>query len=91
MIYVHNLIWELSSVEITCELTGSGESRLNTSWRKGAAGSKYEDVCTKDAAEDSTGARKNDWLPGLQDNSIRRYIVLLPEFRIAFSGDMHQC
>ena len=26
MIYVHNLIWELSSVEITCELTGSGES-----------------------------------------------------------------
>ena len=28
MIYVHNLIWELSSVEITCELTGSGESEL---------------------------------------------------------------
>ena len=26
MIYVHNLIWELSSVEITRELTGSGES-----------------------------------------------------------------
>ena len=26
MIYVHSLIWELSNVEITCELTGSGES-----------------------------------------------------------------
>ena len=26
MIYVHSLIWELSSVEIACELTGSGES-----------------------------------------------------------------
>ena len=26
MIYVHSLIWELPSVEITCELTGSGES-----------------------------------------------------------------
>ena len=26
MIYVHGLIWELSNVEITCELTGSGES-----------------------------------------------------------------
>ena len=28
MIYVHSLIWELSSVEITRELTGSGESEL---------------------------------------------------------------
>ena len=26
MIYVHSLIWELSNVEITRELTGSGES-----------------------------------------------------------------
>ena len=26
MIYVHSLIWELPSVEITCELTGSGKS-----------------------------------------------------------------
>ena len=26
MIDVHSLVWELSSVEITCELTGSGES-----------------------------------------------------------------
>ena len=26
MIYVHSLIWGLSSVEIACELTGSGES-----------------------------------------------------------------
>ena len=25
MIYVHSLIWGLSSVEIACELTGSGE------------------------------------------------------------------
>ena len=28
MILVHSLIWELSSVEIACELTGSGESEL---------------------------------------------------------------
>ena len=28
MIYVHSLIWELPSVEITCELTDSGESKL---------------------------------------------------------------
>ena len=27
MAYVHSLIWELSSVEIACELTGSGECR----------------------------------------------------------------
>ena len=27
MIYVHSLIWELSNVEITRELTGSGESK----------------------------------------------------------------
>ena len=26
MIYVHSPVWELSSVEITCDLTGSGES-----------------------------------------------------------------
>ena len=26
MIYVHSLVWEVSNVEITCELTGSGES-----------------------------------------------------------------
>ena len=26
MIYVHSLVWELSNVVITCELTGSGDS-----------------------------------------------------------------
>ena len=26
MIYVHSLVWEVSNVESTCELTGSGES-----------------------------------------------------------------
>ena len=26
MIYVHSLIWELSNLEIKCELTGSGDS-----------------------------------------------------------------
>ena len=72
---------------------GLGRENINTctSRRKGTAGSKYKDLDdAKDAAEDSTGARENDWLPGLPDKSIRRHIVLLPEFQIALSGGMHQ-
>ena len=51
---------------------GLGREKINTSRRKGTAGSKYKDLDAKDAAEDSTGARKNDWLPGLPDKIIRR-------------------
>ena len=69
---------------------GLGREKINTSRRKGTAGSKYKDLYAKDAAEDSTGARKNDWLPGLPDKRLRRYIVLPPVFRFDFSGGMHQ-
>ena len=51
---------------------GLGREKINTSRRKGTAGSKYKDLDAKDAAEDSTGARKNDWLPGLPGSSVRR-------------------
>ena len=37
---------------------GLGREKINTSRRKGTAGSKYKDLDTKDAAEDSTGAWK---------------------------------
>ena len=69
---------------------GFGRERINTSWRKGTAGSKYAELITKDAAEASTGARKNDWIPGLPDRGIWRQIVHLPEFQIELSGGMHQ-
>ena len=69
---------------------GLGREKINTSRRKGTAGSKYKDLGTKDAAEDSTGAWKDDWLPGLPEKSIRRCIILLPIFQIAFSGGMLQ-
>ena len=72
MIYVHSLIWKLSNAEIISELTGSGESASIHRDEKGTAGSKHEDLGTKNAAEDSTGARKNHWLLGLPEKSIRR-------------------
>ena len=73
MIYVHSLIWELYNGVITCELTGSGDSKaIHRDELKGTAGSKYANMTSKKAAEDSTIARKNDWLPGLQENNIRR-------------------
>ena len=62
MIHVHSLVWELSNVEITRELTGSGGSKSTHHDEKGTAGSKYKDLSAKDAAEDSTGSRKDDWL-----------------------------
>ena len=64
---------------------GLGREKINTSRRRGTVGSKYKDLGTKDAGKHSTGARKNDWLPGLPDNRVRRYIVHLPEFQIDFS------
>ena len=85
MIYVHSLIWGLSSAEIICELMGSGESKSIHRDEREQPGSKYKDLGTKDAGKHSTGARKNDWLPGLPDNRVRRYIVHLPEFQIVFS------
>ena len=69
---------------------GLEREKINTSRRKGTARSKYKDLYAKDAAEDSTGTRKNDWLPGLPDNRVRWYIVLLPELQIVLSGGMHQ-
>ena len=69
---------------------GLEREKINTSRRKRTAGSKYKDLDAKDAAEALTGARKNFWIPGLPDKSIRRYIVLLPEIQIEFSGGMHQ-
>ena len=91
MLLVHSLIWELSNVEVTRELEGSGESEsIHRDEREQTAGSKYVDLGTKDATENSTGARKNDWLPWLPDKRLRRYIVLPPVFRVDFSGGMHQ-
>ena len=69
---------------------GLGREKINTSRRKGTAGSKYKDLDAKDAAEASTGARKNYWIPGLPDMSIWRHIVLLSEIQYDFSGGMHQ-
>ena len=69
---------------------GFERERINTSCRKGTTVSKHSDLGTKDAAEDSTGTRKDVWLPGLPEKTIGRYIVLLPMFQIAFSGGMHQ-
>ena len=51
---------------------GFGRERINTSWRKGTAGNKYEELGTKDATEASTGARKNYWITGLPDRGIWR-------------------
>ena len=51
---------------------GLGREKINTSRRRGTVGSKYKDLGTKDAAEDLTGARKNDWLSGLPDKIIRQ-------------------
>ena len=88
IILVHSLIWELSNVEVTRELEGSGESE--SIHRDERVGSKCADLGTKDAAEASTCARKNDWLPVLPKNSVRRCIVFLPIFQFEFSGGMHQ-
>ena len=51
---------------------GLEREKINTSQRKGTAGNKYEELETKDAAEASTGARKNYWIPGLPDRGIWR-------------------
>ena len=48
---------------------GLVREKINTSRRKGTAGNKYEELGTKDAAEASTGARKNYWIPGLPDKN----------------------
>ena len=54
-----------SNVEITCDLTGSGESEsIHRDERE--AGSKYVDLGTKDATENSTGARKMAGFRGYQ-------------------------
>ena len=37
-----------------------GREKINTSRRKGTAGSKYKDLDAKDAAEEPTAAREND-------------------------------
>ena len=90
---MYSLIWDLSNtcIEIACELTGSGESEsIHRDGREQTAGIKYKDLGTKDAAEDPTGGRKNYWIPGLPDNSVRRCIVFLPIFQFEFSGGMHQ-
>ena len=85
MIYVHSLIWELSNLEIKCELTGSGDgeamNRDESEWPE--VNTRIWALRTPPRTRPVFG--KNDLLPGLPDKSIRRYIVLLPEIRVAFS------
>ena len=90
MIYVHSLIWGLSSAEIICELMGSGESKsIHRDERE-----QSEVNVRIQAPETPPRTRpvlgKNRWLPELPEKSIWRHIVLIPEFQIALSGGMHQ-
>ena len=90
MILVNSLIWELSNVEVTREVKGSGESEsIHRDERE-----QSEVNVRIQAPETPPRTRpvlgKNRWLPELPEKSIWRHIVLIPEFQIALSGGMHQ-